>query len=125
MKNTEAKTTTKYTQTNVYAHSIFGDCSNGGISSKYSSVYLFAEECSEEEIRNTIKARKLDPERVMQVQRRYLSFGMCIEAVPFTRNPNKVYSFGGCYLADGTGVPADYREIVGDFRPIAMHDRAE
>lgn len=123
MANEPKFATRKFTEAAVYKH-ISGDSSNDGISSRYNYVYLFAESCTDAEISATIRARKLDPARVMKVRRRQTSFGDCIEAIPFPKG-GKWWMFGGCYICGYSNVPSTWDEVVGDHRPLAMFDRCE
>lgn len=100
---------------NVYRNGS-SDCTNGGISSKFSQLLLV---CPEGYI--TVDEENL-PENVVKLVKRKM-FGEVINSIEPYKAPTEIgWMFGGNYAAS-----SDYRftELTGIYGAIAIHDRQE
>ena len=103
-----------------------GDCTNGGVSSKYHSLYLCKDNVTPEEVIEYCQEKGEDPERFVNTERRFL-FGreyLNIKQVCHRVSNNRVLGgmSGGNFLFT---CDSRWKEITGCDYPLSIHDRYE
>lgn len=123
----------KYVICDIYDNKNIGNCSNYGASYFFNKIYIFDNECSNDEIEAFADSREIC---TMQCFRVACHKGTCIidqqgnkhqlrpdyfYAEPVFKG-GKHYMMGGAFAHTSNSV---YSEITGLSQPIAIHDRTE
>lgn len=101
-----------------------GDCTNGGASSFYDSLYLFSEDSTTEEIADYADGHSVDYERCFKVETMSEKYGFYKRANPaFRLRKGTGPMAGGNY---GGTCDSRYETVTGGLKyPIPIHDRYE
>ncbi len=109
----------KYISLEIYKPS-FGDCSNGGLSSKYSNCYI---ECE----RGWIDEDKILDDAIVKLEKGAFGTIHLVPTKPIEKNCVG-YMMGGCYVASSD---SRFHELIKKtfgidfYGAIALHDRTE
>lgn len=106
----------------IYGDRSLGDCTNGGLTSKIHSAWMFID-CSRDEAIRYCKKNNMDPDFQLLLVRRKLAWLDNADYVePLTKPEGKWNMFGGnfVYTSDSR-----FREYTGSSLPLPVHDRFE
>lgn len=108
----------KYLMLNIYKPG-HGDCSNGGLSSKYCACYI---ECE----RGNYKESEILEDSIVKLEKGAFGSVHLVPVKPTDSNHTN-YMFGGCYVSTSD---SRWSEILKEFGApshcaIALHDRTE
>jgi len=102
------------------------DCTCGGVSSKYDSLYLCRDYVTLEQVKAYCKEHNEDVSRFVKVDlehKKYTHGYISVKSINYKETSN-----GGYYCAGGNYIytcDSRYKEIVGCSYPVAIHDRRE
>lgn len=107
----------------VYRCADHGDCTNGGVTSKYTSFELFWD-CESEDALRYCKENNINPEQALFLVKRKLWGEDYSYAEPLTKKPGKWYMMGGnfVYTCDSRLYKMDGKMCAS---PIPVFDRYE
>lgn len=94
----------------------FGDCSNGGISSKYNEILV---ECPDGYIE--VDENNL-PENFCKIVTRDLGFAVVQHVEPVARPKGVGWMAGGCIVDTSD---SRWSRLKGNYYPLKLHDRCE
>ena len=102
-----------------------GDCTNGGISSKYDTLYLCNDNVTKADVLEYCKETGENPQRFLKVDKLKWHSGEYVRLVQLV-HPNDDRAIGG--MAGGNYLESSdsrFSEITGISYPVAIHDRYE
>ena len=94
----------------------FGDCSNGGISSKFREILV---ECSDGPIE--VDANDL-PANFCKIVKRDLGFTVDVHVEPVVKPNGAGWMYGGCIVDTSD---SRWTRLKGHYYPLKLHDRCE
>lgn len=106
----------------IYRDSSLGDCTNGGLTSKVDSAWLFID-CTREEAIAYCELKDTNPNEQLFLERRELPWTKNADYVtPLVERKGLLRMFGGnfVYTSDSR-----FREYCGTTQPLPVHDRYE
>ena len=107
----------KYLALNIYKPG-YGDCSNGGLSSKYESCYI---ECED----GWMDEDKVPADAIVKLEKGAFGTVHLVPEEPTDAN-HTPYMFGGCYVSTSDSRWSKMIEKLGlSHVAIALHDRTE
>ena len=112
-----------YLSVSVYRDSHGGDCSNGGISSRFRTLKVFCPDGS-----SSFESERETPLDFCMVRHHDYPFGHSCELVPACVKEGKVIALPFWYMFGGNiGYTCDSRfsSLTGCYYPLKIHDRRE
>ncbi len=104
----------------IYRAAKFPDCTGGGLTSRVTSAWLFSD-ATVDEIVEYCKLKGIDPREHLMINRRILWGEPNYFAEPVIKERGN-QQFGGNFVYTSDAM---FKEIVGDYRPLPVHDRFE
>ena len=107
----------KYLPLNIYKPG-YGDCSNGGLSSKYCNCYI---ECKD----GWVNEKDILPDAIVKLEKGAFGTVHLVPCKPSDANHTN-YMFGGCFVSSSDSRWSKMLEEYGlSHVAIALHDRTE